>query len=1311
MDKSNANAGRLAIIGMSFRFPGGGASAAAYWAFLNSGRSAIGETPRERFDIDAYYSPDPDTPGTTYSRVAGYVDDPFRFDRKFFRTSAAEALETDPQQRWMLEMTWSALENAGLVPSELRGKRVGVFMTTGEADYGRRTFWSGDPSDITTYSKLGNLRAMAPGRVAHLFGFSGPALFVDTTCSSSLVAIHLASQSLRTGDCDIAIAGGVNLILGPEETIGVARLQATSASGHCRPFDADADGYIRGEGGGVVVIKRYEDALGHGDRIDAVLAGSAINSDGASNGLTAPNGAAQEAVIRHALARAGVKPEEVAYVEAHGTGTSLGDPIELSALRNVYSAPVARQKPMLVGSVKAQVGHLEAAAGMAGLIKAMLILRHRYVPAQVNFSTPNPRFRWDGAQLEIPRHGTPLDGDKPVVGVSGFGITGTNVHLILAAPERDAEPVANVERERVLTLSARSPQAREQLASAYREALANTAVPLRDVCYTASVRREHFAHRVALVGTSRDDFIEAIDDFLSASPSGKWHAGDAPKKPRLAFLFPGQGAWQPGVGAQLYNGNWIFRQFADACFNELDKHTARDVLDAILGHDPASVRHHPGQLAHFVVCYSLARTWMALGQQPDLLIGHSLGEHAAAVIGGVMSLADGLKAVEARGRLFDTDTPRGAMLAVAAGVEELSKQFEFGTHLFVAGMNGPEQTVVSGTQEAVANVHEAMTAAGKRVSLLKTYDTPGHSPMLRSMRDSFRRALEPLTLAPARIPIMSTLTGQLATANIATVEHWLDLVEQPVRFHEALHLAFDGKTTFIEVGPGAALSKLARGKASGDWQCAISSLADGPDGDEETETTGFAHACAHLYSAGHAVAWGKMYGNAPRPAELPTYRFDEERFELPFPQRKQAAPAHHVERLQQEIAAIGAAVGNAPVPANAARGHHANSEQLLATIRSIAASVASDSVSLVDDLPLVQLGMDSLALTELRVRLHQTFGTMPPMSMLARGASLVTLAGYFASSQSAPASAAATEARDARKAGALPGEIDERALVVPLREGAGPVIALVHPIGGDVLSYQDLASVWPGDPTIVAVRHPYADHDRAVGYLSIEQLASLYRSAFVTVIGRVPDLLGGWSFGGLIAHEMAVQWECETGREAEHEAKGSHAPPLLIIDSPLYNGAFATRLTNIVSEFDHDESRDENRDEGSRLVDKLLADSRFDAMLDSDFALADVRRRAHPDVFAHLARLHASSAGALARHRPQQARTRISYALATRGKGGASGEQVAAQLRLLTRGEITVKVFDDDHDSIVRMPSAEGLAHFLDGATAGEEQLLRVTEA
>ncbi|WP_310632147.1 beta-ketoacyl synthase N-terminal-like domain-containing protein [Paraburkholderia sp.] len=1270
MDQSNAASGRVAVIGMACRFPGGATCAASYWALLNSGRSAIRDTPRERFDIDAFYSSDPDEPGTTYSRVAGYVDDPFFFDHTFFRTSAAEAVEMDPQQRWMLELAWSALESAGLAPGKLRGKSVGVFMTTGEADYGRRTVWSGDPAGITTYSKLGNLRAMAPGRVAHVLGLSGPAIFVDTTCSSSLVAIHLAAQSLQAGDCDVAIAGGVNLILGPEETIGVARLQAMSPSGQCRPFDARADGYIRGEGGGVIVMKRLDDAVAHGERIEAVLAGSALNSDGASNGLTAPNGAAQEAVIRRALARAGVGAEAVAYVEAHGTGTALGDPIELSALRSVYARDVARDKPILVGSVKSQLGHLEGAAGMAGFIKAMLILRHRRVPAQVNFTTPNPRFHWEDSRLEVAQEGAVLDDGHALVGVSGFGITGTNVHMILAAPESAnaseaaANAAANAARERVLTLSARSPRARQRLASAWRAWFAHPTAALRDACHTASVRRDHFDHRVALIGTTHEDFIAGLDAFLAANPTGQWHAGEQTRKPRLAFLVPGQGAWQPGVGGELYEGNGFFRKHVDACLRHLDADTARAVLDAIFGRDAHSVRHHPGQLAHFSVCYALARTWMDLGVQPDLLIGHSLGEHVAAVIGGVMSLEHGIQAVEARGRLFDSATPAGAMLAVAASADELRAQCAFGTDLFVAGFNGPEQTVVSGTEEAVLKVRDTMVAAGKRVSLLKTYDTPGHSPMLRSMRGAFKQALEALTLKPAAIPIVSTLTGALANESIATVEHWLDLVEQPVRFHEALVAACDGKTLFLEVGPGAALARLARAQSGGDWQCAVSSLADGPEGDDEGENTGFAHACAHLYSAGQTIAWGKLYGNAPRPADVPSYCFDGERFELPFADVARSAATR---RIAQHTGDAVAGQGMEPALAQAAAS--ANADDLLATLRTIAASVAAAGVSLADERSFVSQGLDSLALTELRVRLHQRFGKMPPMSMLARGASIDTLAAWYGTSSSTPTSAVATH-----EATKVPETRDDRALVVTLREGRGPLVALVHPVGGDVLCYEELAAAWPGDATIVAFRHPYADQDRTPAYLSIGQLAARYRAALIATYGKPPDLLGGWSFGGIVAHEMAAQWE----------AQGATSPPLLIVDSPLFEGAFATRLSELAREF---ETLDD-----AQLVDRWLADARFDAMLDHDFHLVEARRRAHADTFAHLARLHAASAAALARHRPQQVGARIDYALAARNESAVSGTHAAQQLRMLTRGGITVSVFDDDHQSIVREPAARRLA-------------------
>jgi acyl transferase domain-containing protein len=473
----------VAIIGMAFRLPGENDTPSAFWEFIKSAKVAIRETPASRFDIDEYYSTDPDLSGTTYSRRAGYVADPYLFDPDFFRISMAEALEMDPQQRWLLELCWSALENAGIVPSTLRGRRVGLFLTAGDVDYARRTVASGDLHRITFYGKLGANRAVGVGRVAFTLGLQGPAIFLDSTCSSSLVAVHLAAQSLRCGDCDLAIAGGVNLILGPEETIGFARLRAMSTTDRCLTFDSAADGYMRGEGGAVVVLKRAQQAASDNDRMAALLVGSSVNNDGASNGLTAPNGTAQEAVIRQALAQAGAKPEDVVYVEAHGTGTRLGDPIELNALRNVYSTP-ARKEPLLLGALKAQIGHLEGAAGIAGIIKAILVMRHRYAPQQASFETPTPRFRWDGALMEV-SSGRSLPVEGRLLGISSFGISGTNAHALLAPPPT-TQAGPQPDRMRVLTLSTRSPAALRNLAAAYLELLGRPETSLRDHCYTGS---------------------------------------------------------------------------------------------------------------------------------------------------------------------------------------------------------------------------------------------------------------------------------------------------------------------------------------------------------------------------------------------------------------------------------------------------------------------------------------------------------------------------------------------------------------------------------------------------------------------------------------------------------------------------------------------------------------------------------------------------------------------------------------------------------------------------------------------------------
>lgn len=1283
---------RIAITGSAYHFPGDATSHESYWALLKSGRTAIRETPLDHFDMRPYFNEDPNAPGTTYALGGGYVDGVFEFDAGFFRISESEALSMDPQQRWMLELCWQALENAGIAPGKVRGQSIGVFLGSGEVDYGRRTLWSGDMSKLTAYARLGSSRATLAGRVAYFLGVHGPAVFVDTACSTSLTAVHLAAQSLRAGDCDIAIAGGINLMLSPEETIAGARLQAMSRSETCRPFDARADGYLRGEGGGVVVLKRIDDADRDGDRIDAVLAGSAINNDGASNGLTAPNGVAQENAIRVALQRAGVGPEAVAYVEAHGTGTQLGDPIELAALRSVYTSNVQRSGPLLVGSVKAQIGHLEAGAGIAGLIKAILILRQGRVPMQANFGEPTPRFRWDGSQISVPRTGEDRLGDDAMVGVNSFGISGTNVHVVLAkAPAREAATADAEYLPHVLPLSARTQAGSVRLAQAYRRVLDGAEPSLRDLCYTASVRRDHWPHRAAVVGETREQVRQALDDFLAEHPEGDWHAASVTKSRRLVFLLPGQGSWKPGVGASLYDGNALFHRFVDECFGHLDPALAADVLAAIRGEHPETVRHRQGQLAHFVMLHSLARTWIELGNSPDAVVGHSLGEHVAATLAGVMSLEDGLKAVEARGRLFDTATPPGAMLAVAASVAELQGLFDFGDVLFVAGINGPEQTVVSGTAAAVEKVHATMIAMGRRASLLSTYDTPGHSPMLAPMRAPFAEVLSTLHFTPPRIQLISTLTGKPVSAEIATVEHWLDLVEKPVLFADALGQFSDEDCVFLEVGPGAALSNLARA-ATQKWERVVSSLADAP-AEDATESAGFAHACARLYCVGFMQNWAALYPQPLQPAQVPTYPFEPVHLELP-------ATTHAA--VSVDVAGVdahrGVAAGIPPGVPNDGRAtaepvsadQHADRARVLDVIRQLARSVASGGVSLEDDVPLVAGGFDSLALTELRSRVQQTFGYTVPMALFARGVSISRLAELVVAASIAEAT---DTAQPARKAPALvqgerqaretsEGRGSERSSFadeapIVLRQGHGEMIVLIHPIGGDVLCYQALAAAWPGDPTVIGLRHPDADRPAVPFHRPLAELARGYRELLERALGRRPDRLGGWSFGGLVALEMAAQWE----------SAGQVAPPLMLIDSPFPTGDFALRLKEIVAPSAALPSLAD--------IDVLSRDARFIELLDRDLGLEQMRARLDPAEFARIAGLYASSVVSIVSRRFTTIRAPIHYVLAAKGSNGQCREDTLPHLGRLTTGMVEVSVFDDDHNSIVRGNSARRLANLL----------------
>ncbi|MFC2254532.1 type I polyketide synthase [Labrys portucalensis] len=1259
----------VAIIGMAFQLPGGNDTPTAFWTFLTSAKIAIRETPVERFDIEAWHSPDPDSSGTTYSRRAGYVDDPYSFDPEFFHISLAEALEMDPQQRWMLQLCWSALEHAGIVPSDLRGQRVGLFLTAGDVDYARRTVASGDRHRITAWGKLGANRAVGVGRVAFTLGLQGPAIFLDSACSSSLVAVHLAAQSLRCGDCDLAIAGGINLILGPEETIGFARLQAMSRTDTCRTFDARADGYIRGEGGGMVVLKRASEAMADKDRIEALLVGSAVNNDGTSNGFTAPSGAAQEAVIRQALARAGVGPDDVAYVEAHGTGTPLGDPIELSALRNTYSRDVPRRSPLLVGGVKSQIGHLEGAAGIAGLIKAILVLRHRHVPPQVGFDTPNPRFRWEGAGMVVSKTGCDLPAEGCLVAVSAFGISGTNAHAVIA-PAPPAKSTQQPDRMRVLTISARSKAALVRLAAAHEEALGQSGSGLRELCYTASVRREHWDHRVALVGTTHDGMAAVLRDYRAGvSSSGLWHAGTAGRKQRLAFLFPGQGGWRPGVGGGLYRDNPIFRSAVDDCLARLAPNAATEVQRAILDRNPRRARHDPGQLAHFVVLHSLARTWIRLGVSPDVVIGHSLGEHAAAVIAGVMSLDDGLKAVEARGRLFETLRPPGAMLVAAAGADRLETLYPLGADLFIAAINAPEQTVLSGTPRAIAEAERWLTDQDIRVARVPTYDTPGHSPLLAPILTPLREALAPIRLQAPEIEMISTVTGRPAGEEVATIDYWVDMVEQPVRFQAALDVVAKEDVIFLEVGTGKALSNLAK-SASGNWTGAISSLCDGPGGDEDPEPDGFVHACARLYCTGRSPDWTRLYGGQPCPVEAPTYAFDLKHIEL---------PAIGLPLLADHRQLLTVTDGKQPSEVPAATSVSAPTADILALVVETVRPIIGDKVDANTDIALVALGLDSLALTAIRARLRQAFGSAVPLGWFASIATLRSIAAFYSGNEPVQAPAAFAPVEAGAKPIPLVRPMDTACHVTMLREGPGPLIGLIHPVGGDVLCYRDLVAAWPGDARIVGVRHPEAEAND-IHHRSLGTLAQLYRRAIVDAAGSVPDIVGGWSFGGAVAQEMTAQWEDEGARFAG----------LVAIDSPLPDDIHTRQVRRLIDAV--------GKAEDDSVLERMVAHPEFKAIFDEGHGLSRLRSIADPTTVARIYRIHAANVAALAGHRPRPVRAPVFYALALRTEKTESSEAAVRRLRALTNGPVRILGFDCDHFSIMRSPAVEAVAGFLGAA-------------
>ena len=885
----------IAIIGAGCRLPGGVTSPAEFWDLLHDGVDAISEVPADRWDIDAYYDPDPKAPGKMVTRWGGFVADVDRFDPQFFGIAPREASGMDPQQRLLLEVCWEALEHAAEPPDRLHGSNTGVFVGISTNEYVQLQMRRSDVADLDAHVGTGGAVSVAAGRLSYTLGLQGPAMAVDTACSSSLVAVHLACQSLRQRECDMALAGGVNLILAPEGNVILSRARMLSPEGRCKTFDAGADGYVRGEGCGVVVLKRLSDATAAGDRVLAVIRATAVNQDGRSGGLTVPNGPAQETLIRQALATAGVAPADVDYVEAHGTGTPLGDPIEARALANVFSEGRGSGHPLMIGSVKTNIGHLESAAGIAGLIKTALALHQGEIPAHLHLRSMNPLISLEAIPAMIPTVSTPWPAGerRRFAGVSSFGFSGTNAHAVLEEAPAIARSVESTDRPRhVLALSAKEPAALRDLAQEYLKCLSSEAAgSAADICFTANAGRSHFEHRLAVTGSSPHELSEALGLRIAELDDD---ASPPPLKPKIAFLFTGQGSQYAGMGRDLCDTEAVFRQALDRCEDLYRAETGQSLLSMLYPRDgePSRIAETEcTQPALFAIEYATSELWRSWGVVPSAVIGHSVGELVAAVVAGAMTLEDAFRLTVIRGRLMQSLPAGGGMAAVRAPQAVVGAALAaHGGQVSIAALNGVDNIVISGRAEAVDAVCRDLTAQGFGTTPLRVSHA-FHSALMDPMLDELERVASGMAASRPVIPMVSNLTGRImAAGERCDAAYWRQHARQAVRFADGINaLAADGYKVFLEVGPSATLCGLGRQTIKDADTRWIPSLRQGRSGwDQITE------AVAGVYEAGAQIDWNGFDRNAARQkVTLPTYAFQRERYWLDDRESsKPSAPKH-----------------------------------------------------------------------------------------------------------------------------------------------------------------------------------------------------------------------------------------------------------------------------------------------------------------------------------------------------------------------------------------------------------------------------------
>ncbi len=876
----------IAIIGMGCRFPKA-STLNEYWKLLSEGGDGIQDRPEFHSYIDPFYDEDLTKYNTIYTKQGGFLEqDPALFDARFFNISGMEAASLDPQHRLFLEVTWEALEHAGIAPSSLSGTNTGVFAGICSNDYAWKLVKQ-QTQNIDVYLGSGNAYSPISGRVSYLLDIHGPSLAIDTACSSSLTSTHVAVNSIRMGECDVAIVGGIQRYLSPEYWMNLCKSRILSPTGQCRSFSEDANGYVRGEGCGVIILKRLSQAKIDKDTIYAVIAGTSTRQDGKTSSLTVPNGASQQEAIKRALDNAGLSIDDIDYIEAHGTGTPIGDPIEMNAIGTLFKK---RKNPLLVGTVKSNIGHLEGSAGIAGLIKVVLALRHKQIPKNLHFTSPSTRIAWDDMPVKIVTELTDWKATpdrKRTAGVSSFGFEGVNTHVVLQEQGIDEElsfPFPIDINAFAITLSAKTPAALDAMIAHYINYIkANPSVDIRDIAFTTNCGRDHYIHKLAIVCSSIPELLTQLENVATKKYASTSHRSldvvkDAPRMPKgVAFMFTGQGSQYINMGRDLYLNQPIFKETMDLC-NKLilDKNLLdTSLLDIIYSEDTSKLQMTMyTQPALFMIEYALVKMLAGFGVEPSVVIGHSVGEYVAACVAGIFSLEDALTLITSRGKLMQRLPQNGEMVALNVSEKEALTALNDEKRVSIAAINGPNSLVLSGDKMVLKDII-ARLAQNKEIHAISLHVSHAfHSHLMAPMLAEFREIAEKINYKTPIIPFISNITGRAEIMKPMNADYWCEHILSPVRFYEGIK-ALDGYGhALLEIGPDATLLSMSKSYIAdtykvtlpimqnnkGDWLCLMRALAQ-------------------LYTNSVNIHWKNLYHTHKRhPISLPTYPWQREKY-------------------------------------------------------------------------------------------------------------------------------------------------------------------------------------------------------------------------------------------------------------------------------------------------------------------------------------------------------------------------------------------------------------------------------------------------